>query len=137
MSSRKKPDEDERFRRVQKDPRFWEMPEKEHKVKIDKRFQSMFHDQRFKVKQTVDKRGRPVSHSTAEDLKRFYQLTSQQNQQSSHQEDQSIWNYGVCSFISRIPQTELQIPLINGFLTSLQEPQPDPGGGGPGTGSTL
>ncbi|XP_015245505.1 PREDICTED: ESF1 homolog isoform X2 [Cyprinodon variegatus] len=73
--SRKKQEEDERFRRVQKDPRFWEMPEKEQKVKIDKRFQSMFHDQRFKVKQTVDKRGRPVSHSTSEDLRRFYKLS--------------------------------------------------------------
>uniref|UniRef100_A0A3Q2FMJ3 ESF1, nucleolar pre-rRNA processing protein, homolog (S. cerevisiae) n=1 Tax=Cyprinodon variegatus TaxID=28743 RepID=A0A3Q2FMJ3_CYPVA len=75
IMSRKKQEEDERFRRVQKDPRFWEMPEKEQKVKIDKRFQSMFHDQRFKVKQTVDKRGRPVSHSTSEDLRRFYKLS--------------------------------------------------------------
>ncbi|KAM4750562.1 ESF1 homolog [Anableps anableps] len=81
MSSRKKQDDDERFRRVQKDPRFWEMPEKERKVKIDKRFQSMFHDQRFKVKQTVDKRGRPVHHSTAEDLKRFYKLSDSDEDQ--------------------------------------------------------
>ncbi|KAM4595186.1 ESF1 homolog [Fundulus diaphanus] len=90
MSSRKKPDDDERFRRVQKDPRFWEMPEKEHKVKIDKRFQSMFHDQRFKVKQTVDKRGRPVSHSTADDLKRFYQLSDseEEEEQENQQEEQ-------------------------------------------------
>lgn len=75
MPSSKQKDEDERFSRVQRDPRFWEMPEKQHKVKIDQRFQSMFHDQRFKVKYTVDKRGRPVNHTTAEDLKRFYQLS--------------------------------------------------------------
>ncbi|KAJ8285053.1 hypothetical protein COCON_G00039030 [Conger conger] len=66
---------DDRFLRVKKDPRFWEMPEKERKIKIDKRFQSMFHDQRFKLKYTVDKRGRPISHSSTEDLKRFYNLS--------------------------------------------------------------
>uniref|UniRef100_A0A087XWG1 ESF1, nucleolar pre-rRNA processing protein, homolog (S. cerevisiae) n=1 Tax=Poecilia formosa TaxID=48698 RepID=A0A087XWG1_POEFO len=77
MSSRKKQANDERFCRVQKDPRFWEMPEKERKVKIDKRFQSMFHDRRFQTKQTVDKRGRPVQLSTAADLRRFYQVQRQ------------------------------------------------------------
>ncbi|XP_072121569.1 ESF1 homolog [Mobula birostris] len=67
---------DERFRRVMKDPRFWEMPEKERKVKIDKRFQGMFHEKKFKLNYTVDKRGRPIHHSTTEDLKRFYDLDS-------------------------------------------------------------
>uniref|UniRef100_A0A1A8HAI0 ESF1, nucleolar pre-rRNA processing protein, homolog n=1 Tax=Nothobranchius korthausae TaxID=1143690 RepID=A0A1A8HAI0_9TELE len=80
MASKKKQDNDERFARVQKDPRFWEMPEKEQKIKIDKRFQSMFHDQRFKVKYTVDKRGRPISHSSAEDLKRFYKLSDSEDE---------------------------------------------------------
>ncbi|XP_062865978.1 ESF1 homolog [Trichomycterus rosablanca] len=75
MSSKKEPSGDQRFSRVQKDPRFWEMPDMEQKVKIDKRFQSMFHDERFKLKYTVDKRGRPVSHTSAEDLKRFYKLS--------------------------------------------------------------
>ncbi|XP_067845565.1 ESF1 homolog [Heptranchias perlo] len=67
---------DERFSQVMKDPRFWEMPEKERKIKIDKRFQGMFHDKKFKLNYTVDKRGRPISHSTTEDLKRFYDLDS-------------------------------------------------------------
>lgn len=75
MSSKKSQDSDERFLRVQKDPRFWEMPERERKVKIDKRFQSMFHDKRFKVKYTVDKRGRPINLTSTEDLKRFYQVS--------------------------------------------------------------
>lgn len=75
MSSTKNQDCDERFLRVQKDPRFWEMPERERKVKIDKRFQSMFHDKRFKVKYTVDKRGRPINHTSTEDLKRFYKMS--------------------------------------------------------------
>lgn len=83
MSSKKRPDGDERFLRVQKDPRFWEMPERERKVKIDKRFQSMFHDERFKVKYTVDKRGRPINHTSAEDLKRFYKLSESEEEEEA------------------------------------------------------
>ncbi|XP_055458557.1 ESF1 homolog isoform X1 [Psammomys obesus] len=75
MSSKQEIMEDQRFRRVSKDPRFWEMPEKDRKVKIDKRFRAMFHDKKFKLNYAVDKRGRPISHSTTEDLKRFYDLS--------------------------------------------------------------
>ncbi|CAN9510048.1 unnamed protein product [Ophioblennius macclurei] len=80
MASNKKSAGDERFRRVQKDPRFWEMPDRDRKVKIDRRFQSMFHDRRFKTTYTVDKRGRPVNHSTADDLKRFYQVSDSEEE---------------------------------------------------------
>lgn len=79
MSSKKQPGGDDRFLRVQKDPRFWEMPERDHKIKIDKRFQSMFHDKRFKQKYTVDKRGRPINQTSAEDLKRFYKLSDSED----------------------------------------------------------
>ncbi|CAO2623358.1 ESF1 homolog [Lemmus lemmus] len=51
------------------------MPEKDRKVKIDKRFRAMFHDKKFKLNYAVDKRGRPITHSTTEDLKRFYDLS--------------------------------------------------------------
>ncbi|XP_018595505.2 ESF1 homolog isoform X2 [Scleropages formosus] len=88
MASEKVRDGDDRFLRVKKDPRFWEMPERERKIKIDKRFRSMFHDERFKLKYTVDKRGRPVDHSSAEDLKRFYQLSdSELSESEKEQED--------------------------------------------------
>ncbi|XP_027750284.1 ESF1 homolog [Empidonax traillii] len=66
---------DGRFSCVARDPRFWEMPEKERKVKIDKRFRAMFHDKKFKLKYTVDKRGRPVNFSTTENLRKFYALS--------------------------------------------------------------
>ncbi|XP_014878350.1 ESF1 homolog [Poecilia latipinna] len=92
MSSRKKQADDERFCRVQKDPRFWEMPEKERKVKIDKRFQSMFHDRRFQTKQTVDKRGRPVQLSTAADLRRFYQLEEEEDEEEEDEEEEEEEN---------------------------------------------
>ncbi|KAL4680738.1 hypothetical protein H8959_022679 [Pygathrix nigripes] len=75
MSSKQEIMNDQRFRRVAKDPRFWEMPEKDRKVKIDKRFRAMFHDKKFKLNYAVDKRGRPINHSTTEDLKRFYDLS--------------------------------------------------------------
>ncbi|XP_051000701.1 ESF1 homolog [Acomys russatus] len=75
MSSKQEVMDDQRFRRVSKDPRFWEMPEKDRKVKIDKRFRAMFHDKKFKLNYAVDKRGRPINHSTTEDLKRFYDLS--------------------------------------------------------------
>uniref|UniRef100_A0A8C7TNY5 ESF1, nucleolar pre-rRNA processing protein, homolog (S. cerevisiae) n=1 Tax=Oncorhynchus mykiss TaxID=8022 RepID=A0A8C7TNY5_ONCMY len=80
MDSKKGQSGDDRFQKVKKDPRFWEMPEKEHKIKIDKRFQSMFHDDRFKLKYTVDKRGRPVNHTSSEDLKRFYNLSDSEEE---------------------------------------------------------
>ncbi|XP_044198247.1 ESF1 homolog isoform X1 [Thunnus albacares] len=87
MSSKKKQGADERFLRVQKDPRFWEMPERERKIKIDKRFQSMFHDERFKVKYTVDKRGRPINHTSTEDLKRFYKLSDSEEEEEEEEGD--------------------------------------------------
>lgn len=89
MSSKKKQDGDERFLRVQKDPRFWEMPEKEQKIKIDKRFQSMFHDKRFKVKYTVDKRGRPINQTSTEDLKRFYKVSDSEEEEEDEEEVKS------------------------------------------------
>uniref|UniRef100_A0A6J0UA32 ESF1 homolog n=1 Tax=Pogona vitticeps TaxID=103695 RepID=A0A6J0UA32_9SAUR len=75
MEPKKEVTSDQRFSRITRDPRFWEMPEKDRKIKIDKRFQAMFHDKKFKLKYTVDKRGRPVNHSSTEDLKRFYDIS--------------------------------------------------------------
>ncbi|XP_010189086.1 PREDICTED: ESF1 homolog, partial [Mesitornis unicolor] len=66
---------DGRFSCITRDPRFWEMPEKERKIKIDKRFRAMFHDKKFKLKYTVDKRGRPVSYTSTENLRKFYALS--------------------------------------------------------------
>ncbi|KAM6280593.1 ESF1 homolog isoform 1-T2 [Porphyrio hochstetteri] len=66
---------DGRFSCVTRDPRFWEMPEKERKIKIDKRFRAMFHDKKFKLKYTVDKRGRPVNYTSTENLRKFYALS--------------------------------------------------------------
>ncbi|XP_009317834.1 PREDICTED: ESF1 homolog [Pygoscelis adeliae] len=75
MSSQEEILSDGRFSCITRDPRFWEMPEKQRKIKIDKRFRAMFHDKKFKLKYTVDKRGRPVNYTSTEDLRKFYALS--------------------------------------------------------------
>ncbi|PSN33362.1 hypothetical protein C0J52_20287 [Blattella germanica] len=67
---------DSRFSHITKDPRFKRIPKWEKKIKIDKRFQSMFKDKQFKLNYAVDKRGRPVIRSSSEDLKKYYALSS-------------------------------------------------------------
>ncbi|OQR77341.1 ESF1-like [Tropilaelaps mercedesae] len=65
---------DDRFKDVVYDPKFRPIPKKEAKIKIDERFSKMFTDKRFKIKATLDKRGRPVTSTSTEDLKRYYHL---------------------------------------------------------------
>ncbi|KFP56877.1 ESF1 [Cariama cristata] len=86
MSSQEEILSDGRFSCVTRDPRFWEMPEKERKIKIDKRFRAMFHDKKFKLKYTVDKRGRPVNYTSTENLRKFYALSESD---SDHSENDS------------------------------------------------
>lgn len=80
--------EDKRFSHITSDPKFRRIPKHEKKVKIDKRFQSMFNDKKFKVKYTTDKRGRPVSHTSTEDLKRYYELSSEESEDSENEEQE-------------------------------------------------
>lgn len=65
---------DSRFAKYLNDPRYRQIPKHERKVKIDKRFQSMFSDDKFKVKYTVDKRGRPVNETSTENLRKYYEI---------------------------------------------------------------
>lgn len=71
--------QDERFQHLVQDPRFRSLPKAQRKVKIDKRFQSMFTDKKFNVKYTVDKYGRKIETSNAEDLKKYYELDSDED----------------------------------------------------------
>ncbi|VEN63509.1 unnamed protein product [Callosobruchus maculatus] len=82
--------EDPRFAHIKNDPKFRRIPKKTQKVKIDKRFQSMFNDKKFKVKYTIDKRGRPVNHSSTEDLKRYYDLSSESEDDTSELENEDV-----------------------------------------------
>lgn len=78
--------DDQRFKHVLTDPKFRRIPKKDQKIKIDKRFQSMFNDKKFKVKYTTDKRGRPVNRTSTEDLKRYYELSSDEESSESEGE---------------------------------------------------
>lgn len=79
---------DKRFAHIAKDPKFRRIPKSERKVKIDKRFQSMFNDKRFTLKYTVDKRGRPVNQTSTENLKKYYDISSSE-EDSSKEESKS------------------------------------------------
>ncbi|KAM9248103.1 ESF1 homolog [Dugong dugon] len=105
MASKQEIMSDQRFKRVTKDPRFWEMPEKDKKVKIDKRFRAMFHDKKFKLNYAVDKRGRPINHSTTEDLKRYYDLSDSDSDLSD--EDSKALNQKKTK--KKKPQTKIGI----------------------------
>ncbi|EFA01774.1 ESF1 homolog [Tribolium castaneum] len=93
--------EDKRFAHIKTDPKFRRIPKGARKVKIDKRFQSMFKDKKFKVKYTVDKRGRPVNHTSTEDLKRYYELSSSES--SSDEEPEEPGKY------VKAPQNDLNV----------------------------
>ena len=41
--------DDDRFKHVHKDPRFQRMPKDQRKFKVDKRFQGMFNEKKFKM----------------------------------------------------------------------------------------
>ncbi|KOX77846.1 ESF1 like protein [Melipona quadrifasciata] len=77
---------DKRFAYVARDPKFKKIPKAERKVKIDKRFQSMFKDKKFTVQYTIDKRGRPVNQTSSENLKKYYDLSS--SEQENDEEEQ-------------------------------------------------
>ncbi|XP_011693870.1 PREDICTED: ESF1 homolog [Wasmannia auropunctata] len=71
---------DARFAHIARDPKFRRIPKAERKVKIDHRFKGMFKDEKFAVKYTIDKRGRPVSRTTTEDLRKYYDLSSSEDE---------------------------------------------------------
>nr|SVE74054.1 EOG090X0289 [Daphnia barbata] len=68
---------DKRFANIGKDPRFRRVPASTRKVVVDKRFNAMFNDRQFKLKYTVDKRGKPTNLTSTEQLKDFYEIESE------------------------------------------------------------
>jgi len=81
---------DARFVHITKDPRFRPASKSERKLKIDRRFASMFNDPKFKLKYTVDKRGRPLvqEHTTRDDMNKFYHLEEDEDESSSTSSDE-------------------------------------------------
>ncbi|CAG9562016.1 unnamed protein product [Danaus chrysippus] len=110
---------DNRFAKYLNDPRYRQIPKHERKVKIDKRFQSMFSDEKFKVKYSVDKRGRPVNETSTENLRKYYELESEdetsdedsetdetktQKEQSSQEDEEEQSSVG--RFVRRLPSDD-------------------------------
>ena len=78
---------DDRFAKFATDPKFRSVSRKDKKVKIDKRFQSMFTDKRFSNKVGVDKRGRPEDFSSKETYQKFYRLKGDKGKKKDEKED--------------------------------------------------
>lgn len=88
---------DSRFAHIASDPQFKRVPRSARKVKIDKRFQSMFSDKKFKVKYTVDKRGRPVNQSSTENFRKYYELSSSDEEDSASSDSENTVNQKTAS----------------------------------------
>ncbi|XP_015184806.1 PREDICTED: ESF1 homolog isoform X2 [Polistes dominula] len=73
---------DKRFAHIARDPKFKRIPKNERKIKIDKRFQSMFNDDKFAIKYTVDKRGKPINQTSMENLQKYYHQESSSEDES-------------------------------------------------------
>lgn len=80
---------DKRFAHIARDPKFKRVPKTERKVKIDKRFQSMFKDKKFTVHYTLDKRGRPINQTSSENLKKYYDLPSSEEEEEESEEEKN------------------------------------------------
>ncbi|KAL4149117.1 hypothetical protein QTP88_003131 [Uroleucon formosanum] len=80
---------DKRFSKIGDDPKFRRLPKADRKVKIDKRFQSIFNDKRFKVKYTIDKRGKPLRGSTTDDFKKFYHMSDDEKDDTDSEQNSS------------------------------------------------
>jgi len=85
---------DTRFAKIATNSKFLPVGKKKRKVAIDNRFKSMFQDDRFVSKCTVDPRGRPKTLSSKENYKKFYELKgsdeSDDSEDSSSEEDENI-----------------------------------------------
>lgn len=71
---------DKRFAHITRDPKFKRIPKIGRKIKIDKRFQSMFKDKKFSIKYTIDKRGKRINQTSTENLRKYYELTSSEDE---------------------------------------------------------
>ena len=79
---------DVRFIHITKDPRFRPISKKDKKLKIDRRFASMFNDPKLKLKYTVDKPGRSLirEQTIRHDRNQFNHLEQNDSSTSSDEE---------------------------------------------------
>ena len=89
MSNKKDIFKDERFAHLLSNPRFKKLPKKEGKVKIDERFKPMFENEKFNIQYNVDKYGRKVNKKSAENLKNYYDLDSNESSDEEEKAEKS------------------------------------------------
>lgn len=107
---------DKRFSNVAKDPKFRRVPSSTRKVSIDKRFNGMFRDKRFKLKYSVDKRGKPINLTSSEQLKNFYDIES--DEEDSHDGEKEV------DVPSTRPSTSNHEETVGGFkVTRIEKGQ--------------
>lgn len=118
---------DSRFTKYLNDPRYKQIPKHERKVKIDKRFQSMFKDDKFKVKYTIDKRGRPINETSTENLRKYYDLESDEGSvdNESSEDETTLSNNSEGKLIKLLPSNTESVDvnfkndkLVRGILDS-------------------
>lgn len=85
---------DPRFSHLVSDPRFKNIHKSTKTIKIDKRFKSMFSDDKFNVKYTVDKYGRRVNKSSTDDLEKYYDLSSEDEDEEKRKEEAELVKEG-------------------------------------------
>ncbi|KAJ3221403.1 pre-rRNA-processing protein esf1 [Clydaea vesicula] len=80
---------DERFKRIQSDPRFKRPKKDDSKIKIDKRFAGMLKSNFSKTKKPlVDKRGKTIKkNAPLEDMKRFYKQDDELEEDEKEKEN--------------------------------------------------
>lgn len=80
---------DPRFAHLVSDPRFKNIHKSTKSIKIDKRFKSMFNDDKFKVKYSVDKYGRRVNKTSADDLEKYYELSTDEDEDEEKRKEEN------------------------------------------------
>lgn len=74
-----KKETDDRFAKLNSDPRFRTYRKVDKKLKVDSRFKSMFTENKFKLKYSMDKRGKNKKHLISDDYKKFYRLSDEED----------------------------------------------------------
>lgn len=80
---------DKRFGKLRKDPRFRDIPQKIHKVKIDPRFESMMTDPKFSITGEINEYGEKMHSTTNKELEKYY---IHDKTQQSDEEHPFEWN---------------------------------------------
>ncbi|KAI8833921.1 hypothetical protein BC829DRAFT_407503 [Chytridium lagenaria] len=79
-------EDDERFARLKRDPRFLRPKKNSSKVVVDPRFQAIFDGEEFGTS-TRDRYGRKVKATTSEDMRRFYRVDEKEDEKEEDGEE--------------------------------------------------